>query len=123
MTECISIDDVTNCSELDSNMDAISAIEGVRGSRVIVSKKLSDIREFDKENDQISIEDQKEIDEVDLERIQKIMDRQLKIDEPEEALGFAPQAKFKYQSDEDIMKQKLKNMQKCAETQRLEAMN
>jgi len=24
------------------------------------------------------------------------MDRQLKIDEPEEALGFAPQAKFKY---------------------------
>jgi hypothetical protein len=51
MTECISIDDVTNCSELDSNMDAISAIEGVRGSRVIVSKKLSDIREFDKEND------------------------------------------------------------------------
>ena len=93
MTECISIDDVTNCSEIDSSLDAI---EGVRGSRVIVSKMLSDIREFDKENDQISIEDQKEIDEVDLERIQKIMDRQLKIDEPEEALGFAPQAKFKY---------------------------
>jgi hypothetical protein len=51
------------------------------------------------------------------------MDRQLKIDEPEEALGCAPQAKFKYQSDEDILKQKLKNLQKCAETQRLEAMN
>ena len=82
----------------------------------MVAKKLSDIREFDNEKDQISIEDQKEIDEVDLERIQKIMDRQLKIDEPEEALGCAPQAKFKYQSDEDILKQKLKNLQKCAET-------
>ena len=60
---------------------------------------------------------------MDLERIQKIMDRQLKIDEPEEALGCAPQAKFKYQSDEDILKQKLKNLQKCAETQRLDAMS
>lgn len=48
MTECISIDDVTNCSEIDSNLDAI---EGVRGSRATVSKKLSDIREFEKEND------------------------------------------------------------------------
>jgi len=44
MTECISIDDVTNCSEIDSNIDAI---EGVRGSRVMVAKKLSDIREFE----------------------------------------------------------------------------
>ena len=49
MTECISIDDVTNCSEIDSNIDCV--IEGVRGSRVMVAKKLSDIREFDKEND------------------------------------------------------------------------
>jgi len=48
MTECISIDDVTNCSEMDSNIDAIDL---VRGSRVIVSKRLSDIREFEKEHD------------------------------------------------------------------------
>lgn len=88
----------------------------------MVSKKLTDILENEKDkddHDQISIEDQKEKNddytEAELARFQAMMGIKLqKIDAPESFIS----SRIKDRSEEDRMKDKLKYLQKGEESRR-----
>ena len=132
-TDCISFDDVSNCSEQDQPEKCVEK------APVIITldpnKKLSKICEKIEEDphktpeeQEIKIDDEKDsknvlesITPAELERLKKIFGpgftMENEISKPESALGLCP-SHMKDPNDSDVLKQKFKNIQK-AEEQRI----
>jgi hypothetical protein len=124
-TDCISFDDVSNCSE----QEPVTCLEK---APVIITldphKKLSKICEKIEEEphktpeeQEIKIDDEKDnknvletITPAELERLKKIFGpgftMENEISKPESALGVFPSSHIKDPNDSDLLKQKFKNI-------------